>query len=79
MVLHINDNSGPKTIQKQSLVLYKAGAPKNPANPRKKKHFCFPIKFSFSSTIFLINFLIIKKEFDAQWYVFYFFIFVFFI
>ena len=26
LVLHINDNSGPKTIQKQSFVLYKADA-----------------------------------------------------
>ena len=33
LVLHINDNSGPKTIQKQSFVHYKAGAPKNPASP----------------------------------------------
>ena len=35
-VLHINDNSGPNAIQKQSLMLYKAGAPKNPANLWKK-------------------------------------------
>ena len=27
----------PENIQKQSFVLYKAGAPKNPANPRKKQ------------------------------------------
>ena len=37
LVLHINYNSDPKTMQKQSLVLYKAGAPKNPANPQKRK------------------------------------------
>ena len=33
VVLHINDNSGPNAIQKQSLMLYKAGAPKSLANP----------------------------------------------
>ena len=37
LVLHINYNRDPKTMQKQSLVLYKAGAPKNPANPQKRK------------------------------------------
>ena len=35
LVLHINNNSGPKTIQKQSFVLYKAIAPKNLANSQK--------------------------------------------
>ena len=32
---NINANSGPKTIQKKSFLLCKAGAPKNPANPRR--------------------------------------------
>ena len=37
LVLHVNDNSGLKTIQKQSFVFSKTSAPKTPANPRKKK------------------------------------------
>ena len=44
LVLHINDNSGPKTIQKQSFVLYKADAfkksRKSTIKRNKKKTTC---------------------------------------